>query len=177
MNGEARTLNWQARQRLFTLFSPLPLIAVPNFTFVLCFSRVPTLKLLLVTWIPASFEIVWSTMPEIEPVADFVSFGDEVECMQQDADSVWNFESNLRNHWTGRGRCWWKRRIIIHIRHIGGPRWPLPPRRPMGLENFAGLCVKKFFGVGAMDALMKLEICLTDAKIEEIRSFEFALPE
>ena len=38
MNGEARTLNLQAKQRLFTLFSPLPLIAVPNFTCVVLFS-------------------------------------------------------------------------------------------------------------------------------------------
>ena len=27
-------------------------------------------------------------IPEIEPVADFVSFDDEVECMQQDADCL-----------------------------------------------------------------------------------------
>ena len=36
---------------------------------------------------------------------------------------------------------------------------------------------RNFFGVGAMDALMKLEICMTDAKIEGIRSFESTLPE
>ena len=56
-----------------------------------------------------------------------------------------------------------------HSRHMGGPRWPLPPGRPTGIENF--------FGVGAMDALKKLEIYMTDAKIEGTRSFESALPE
>ena len=42
------------------------------------------------------------------------------------------------------------------------------------LQSFAS---RNFFGVGAMDALMKLEICMTDAKIEGTRSFESALPE
>ena len=34
-------------------------------------------------------------MPEIEPVADFVSFDDEVECMQQDADSLTGILSQI----------------------------------------------------------------------------------
>ena len=33
------------------------------------------------------------------------------------------------------------------------------------------------FGLAAMDALMKLEICMTDAKIDRIVSAEHALPE
>ena len=45
------------------------------------------------------------------------------------------------------------------------------------LKTLQSCALRNFFGLGAMDALMKLEICLTDAKIEESRSFESALPE
>ena len=45
------------------------------------------------------------------------------------------------------------------------------------LKTLQSCASRNFFGVGAMDALMKLEICMTDAKIEGTRSFESALPE
>ena len=45
------------------------------------------------------------------------------------------------------------------------------------LKTSQSCASRNFFGIGAMDEFMKLEICMTAAQIEGTRSFESALPE
>ena len=57
------------------------------------------------------------------------------------------------------------------------PDDPSPGDARRALKTLQSFTSRRFFGVGVMDALMKIEICMTDAKIEGTFSFESALPE
>ena len=57
------------------------------------------------------------------------------------------------------------------------PDDPSPRDARQALKTLQCFAAKNLFGVAAMDALMKLEICMTDAKIDEICRAENALPE
>lgn len=117
-------------------------------------------------------------MPEIEPVADFVSFDDEVECMQQDADSLSGILSQICETTEPTGDDVDENAELSFTSVTSeAPDDHSPRDARRALKTLQSCASRNFFGVGAMDALMKLEICMTDAKIEGTRSFESALPE
>ena len=57
------------------------------------------------------------------------------------------------------------------------PDDPSPRDARQALKTLQCFAAKNLFGVAAMDALMKLEICMTDAKIDGIYRAENALLE
>ena len=117
-------------------------------------------------------------MPKIERVADFVSFDDEVEWMQQDADSLSGILSQICESTEPTGDDVDENTELSFTSvtsEAPDDHFPRDTRR--ALKTLQSCASRNFFGVGAVDALMKLEICMTDAKIEGTRSFESALPE
>ena len=54
---------------------------------------------------------------------------------------------------------------------------PTPLDARKALKTLQRFTAKNLFGVAPMDALMKLEICMTDAKIEGYNRLGSALPE
>ena len=117
-------------------------------------------------------------MPEIEAVADFVSFDDEVECMQQDAHSLSGILSQICETTEPTGDDVDENAELSFTSVTSeAPDDHSPRDARRALKTLQSCASRNFFGVGAMDASMKLEICMTDAKIEGTRSFESALPE
>ena len=57
------------------------------------------------------------------------------------------------------------------------PDDPSPRDARRALKTLQSSAAKNLFGVAAMDALMKLEICVTDAKLDRILGDECTLPE
>ncbi len=57
------------------------------------------------------------------------------------------------------------------------PDDPSPRDARRALKTLQSFAAKNLVGVAAMDALMKLEICITDAKLEPVLQFEQLLPE
>ena len=85
-------------------------------------------------------------MPKIEAVADFVSFDDEVERMQQDADSLSGILSQICETTEPTGHDVDENAELSFTSVTSeAPDDHFPPRRPTGLGTFAELCVKKFF--------------------------------
>ena len=57
------------------------------------------------------------------------------------------------------------------------PDDPSPRDARRALKTLQSYAAKNLFGVAAMDALMKLEICMTDAKLDRICGVDCTLPE
>ena len=57
------------------------------------------------------------------------------------------------------------------------PDDPSPRDARRALKTLQSNAAKNLFGVAAMDALMKLEICMTDAKLDRICGVDCTLPE
>ena len=57
------------------------------------------------------------------------------------------------------------------------PDDPSPRGARRALKTLQSYAAKNLFGVAAMDALMKLEICMTDAKLDRICGVDCTLPE
>lgn len=107
-------------------------------------------------------------MPKVQPTDDFVTFDDAVECMKQNPDSARNFVSSLWKFRRNRDDIDENAEILFTSVSSEAPDDPSPGDVWRALKTLQSFAAKNLFGVAAMDALMKLEICLTDAKLDGI---------
>ena len=114
----------------------------------------------------------------MEPFADFVSFDEEVACMQQDADSLSGILSQICETTEPTGDDVDENAELSFTSVTSeAPDDHSPRDARRALKTLQSFASRNFFEVEAMDALMKLEVCTTGAKIEGTCSFESALPE
>ena len=114
------------------------------------------------------------TMLEVEPTADFASF----ERMEKDPASLsWILSQAFENSEENTAEDVNKNAEISFTSITSEvPDDPSPRDARQALKTLQCFAAKNLFGVAAMDALMKLEVYMTDAKIDWIYRAENAFP-